>query len=128
MRTIATSKIAKIGIAIGNAVGFGYSALMSKNVGFDYTLACENAVISPIASVTAVNSILADQLKAKGDVAELREKLEKEYNEIQASPLVAAKDGYLDNVIEAKNIRPYVASALLMLLGIWGEIWKRQKL
>lgn len=118
MTTIASSSIAKIGVAVGNAVGFGYSALMSKAVGFGYTLACENAVVSPIAPNTAVASLMADQIKKADNTETIRKQLEEQYAKMQASPLVAAKDGYLDNVIEAQNIRPYVASALLMLLGL----------
>ena len=32
--------------------------------------------------------------------------------------MIAAQEGYVDNVVEAKNLRPYIASALLMLKGI----------
>ncbi len=61
---------------------------------------------------------MADQIKKADNLEEVRKQLEDQYAKMQASPLVAAKDGYLDNVIEAQNIRPYVASALLMLLGL----------
>ncbi|MDY4593114.1 MAG: carboxyl transferase domain-containing protein [Eubacteriales bacterium] len=118
MQTIAASSIAKIGVAVGNAVGFGYSALMSKGLGFGYTLACERSVISPIPSDTAVVAMMNEQLKEGGNSEELRARLSEKYQQMQANPLVAAKDGYIDNVIEACNIRPYVSSALLMLLGL----------
>ncbi len=118
MKEIKNATMPKIGIAVGNAVGFGYSALMSKSIGFDYTLATTNSMISPISSTTAVVGMMADQLAKSKNVEEMKEKLENQYANIQASPMVAAKDGYIDNVIEATNLRPYIASALLMLLGI----------
>ncbi|MGN0771802.1 MAG: carboxyl transferase domain-containing protein [Christensenellales bacterium] len=118
MQVIASSDIAKIGVAVGNAVGFGYSALMSKGLGFGYTLACAGSVISPIPAVSAVVSMMTEQLKKDGNSEELRAKLTQKYQQMQANPLEAAKDGYIDNVIEARNIRPYVSSALLMLLGL----------
>lgn len=118
MQTIALAEIEKIGVAVGNAVGFGYTALMSKGMGFGYTMATSDAVVSPIAGTTAVNALMDEQLKKAKDVDKTRATLEKEYAKMQANPMVAAQEGYLDNVIEATNLRPYIASALLMLLGI----------
>ena len=46
------------------------------------------------------------------------ENLYKQFESDMASPLAAAGEGYIDNVIEAGDLRPYVSSALLMLLGI----------
>ena len=118
MQAIESANIPKIGVAVGNAVGFGYTALMSKGIGFGYTLATSGAIVSPISGVTAVNSMMEEQLKKAKDVDKMRATLEKEYAALQANPVIAAQDGYLDNVVEATNLRPYIASALLMLLGI----------
>ena len=146
MKTIATSAIAKIGVAVGNAVGFAYSALMSKSIGFDYTLATSNAVVAPVgmqvSKVIATDQIkelkkTAKELEQKTDVdadalskamayfqkvmnnITIKGKSEEEvYAQMQSNPLVAAKDGYIDNVVEATNLRPYLASALMMVLGI----------
>ncbi|MDE6372814.1 MAG: hypothetical protein K2L61_04650, partial [Clostridia bacterium] len=146
MKTIATSTIAKIGVAVGNAVGYAYSALMSKAIGFDYTLATSNAVVAPVgmqvSKVIATDQIkelkkTAKELEQKSDVdtdalakamayfqkvmdnIAIKGKSEEEvYAQMQSNPLVAAKDGYIDNVIETTNLRPYLASALLMVLGI----------
>ncbi|MDE7191489.1 MAG: hypothetical protein K2O35_03390 [Clostridia bacterium] len=146
MKTIATSTIAKIGVAVGNAVGYAYSALMSKAIGFDYTLATSGAVVAPVgmqvSKVIATDQIkelkkTAKELEQKSDVdadalakamayfqkvmdnISIKGKSEDEvYAQMQSNPLVAAKDGYIDNVIEATNLRPYLASALMMVLGI----------
>ena len=32
--------------------------------------------------------------------------------------MIAAQEGYVDNVVDAKNLRPYLASALMMLMGV----------
>ncbi|MDE6211744.1 MAG: hypothetical protein K2G42_07210 [Clostridia bacterium] len=146
MKTIATSTIAKIGVAVGNAIGYAYSALMSKSIGFDYTLATSNAVVAPVgmqvSKVIATDQIkelkkTAKELEQKSDVdtdalakamayfqkvmdnITIKGKSEEEvYAQMQSNPLVAAKDGYIDNVVEATNLRPYLASALMMVLGI----------
>ena len=113
---ISNIEAPKIGVAFGNAIGFGYTALMSKGVGFGYTLAIESAKISPVAEEVAV-AMMADQLKAQ-DRHDNIDKLSKEYAEMQEDPIQVAKDGYIDNVIEATNLRPYLASALMMLKGM----------
>ena len=117
---IASSSIDKIGVATGKAVGAAYSALMSKGIGFDYTLATDKACVSPIAPDAAVDVLMADQLSAeKGkDLSKARAKLADSYAKLAADPMIAAQEGYVDNVVEAKNLRPYIASALLMLKGI----------
>lgn len=118
MATISNSGIAKIGVAVGKAIGYGYSALMSKSIGFDYTLATNNAVISPVDSSVVVVGMMNDQLAKAANKPEMKEKLEKQYENLSANAILSAQDGYIDNVIEAKNLRPYIASALLMILGI----------
>ena len=116
MKTISQSTIAKIGIAFGNAVGYGYSALLSKGIGFDYTLATTNAKVSPVSEEVAI-AMMCDQLKEK-DRPENLKALSEKYAQMLTNPLEAAKDGYIDNVVEATNLRPYISSALLMLMGI----------
>ena len=117
---ISSSSIDKIGVATGKAIGAAYSALMSKGIGFDYTLTTDKACVSPIAPDAAVDVLMADQLSAeKGkDLSKTREKLADSYAKLSANPMIAAQEGYVDNVVEAKNLRPYIASALLMLKGI----------
>ena len=108
-----------IGVACGNAIGAAYSALMSKGIGFDYTLATTAAVVAPVTSDTGVHIFFTEELKKKkASDSKTVEKLEKLYDSEMGNPVAAAGAGYIDNVIEAGNIRPCVSSALLMLLGI----------
>ena len=117
---IASSSVDKIGVATGKAIGAAYAALMSKGIGFDYTLATDKACVSPVAPDAAVDVFMSDQLAAeKGkDISKARQKLADSYAKLAADPMIAAQEGYVDNVVEAKNLRPYIASALLMLKGI----------
>ena len=117
---IAGSSVDKIGVAVGKAVGAGYAALMSKGIGFDYTLATDKASISPLAPAAAVDVLMADQLSAAKDkdLSKARAKLEDKYAKIESDPMIAAQEGYVDNVVDAKNLRPYLASALMMLMGV----------
>lgn len=114
MSAIVNHNSCKLSVITGKAVGIAYSVFASKGIGFDYSLACTTAQISPITADAAVNVVYADELKN----GESREALANKYNELMANPLVAAKDGYIDNIIEPSALRPYIASALMMLLGI----------
>ena len=116
-KAIASYEHPMIGVACGNAVGAAYSALMSKGIGFDYTLATTAAAIAPVTADTGVHVFYTEELK-KSNGAKARKALEKQFESDMASPLAAAGEGYIDNVIEAGDLRPYVSSALLMLLGI----------
>lgn len=108
----------KIGVVTGNAIGVVYSLFASKGIGFDYTLATADAVIAPVNADTAVNVLYTAEIKAAKNADEARAKLAAHYAAIEANPFVAAKDGCIDNIIEPSALRPYIASALLMLLGI----------
>lgn len=114
MTAMASNESPMISVITGKAIGVAYSAFASKGIGFDYSLACVNAEISPINSETAVNIVYAEELK-NGDS---RDKLAKKYADMESNPFISAKEGYIDNIIEASAIRPYVSSALMMLLGI----------
>lgn len=115
---IAMFDNSKISVVAGKATGAIYSVLASKGIGFDYSLATIDAQIAPVNAETAVNVLYADELKKAKAPAEAREKLSAKYAEMEANPFVSAKDGFIDNIINASALRPYLASALLMLLGI----------
>ena len=107
---------AKVCAIVGNAVGFSYAAFASKALGYGYSLAVCDSVLSPVAPDVAVN-LFADDIKAAADPVAARAEIEKKYVEDAANPFVAAKDGYVDNIIESSALRPYLANALLMVLG-----------
>lgn len=108
----------KISVAVGNAIGVAYTALVSKGIGFDYSIAFSSATVSPLNLDTAVSLIYSDELAAKGNSSELRNKLEALYREENASSIVAAKSGCFDEIIPNEALRPFIANALQMLLGL----------
>lgn len=114
--TISQTDIPKIAVITEYAIGYSYVALASKATGFDYVLAFANAKIAPIGSEMAASIIYSAELKGKGEPIQLREQLADKYRIEEMNPFVSAKDGYVDNVIEPALLRPYVASALTMLL------------
>lgn len=118
MEAIAGAGIPKIAVITGNAIGAAYSTLASKAIGFDYSLAFESSVIAPVNGDTAVNMLYVDEIKNSADPSKARETLVKRYADIEANPINVARQGFVDNIISAGAVRPYVASAILMLLGL----------
>ena len=107
---------ARLAVVTGNCVGAIYSVLVSKELGNGYTLAFDDAFIAPINPETAVPFYVEDLKKAK-DPIKAREQIQALYAS-ENSALAAAKEGVVDAVIDPDQIRPYVSSALLMLLGL----------
>lgn len=87
----------KISVVYKNAVGLGYSLFASKSVGFDYACAFANARISLFDS-------------------EQSAKIEGEKKADVSDPIYAAKDGYIDGIIEPQFVKQYLIAALQMLL------------
>lgn len=82
----------KLAVVTGQAAGLGYSLLAAKSLGFDVTYAFATADIS------------------------LFDKEMKGVPEEDSDPVNAAKDGYLDNVVEPQFIKQYLIASLQMLL------------
>ena len=98
----------KIAVVYKKAVGLGYSLFASKSVGFDYTCSFANAKIALFDSVQGALIEFSDE---KADKAKLAER----YADENSDPVNAAKDGYIDAVIEPEFVKQYVISALQML-------------
>lgn len=108
LNMLDTINTAKIAVVYGKAVGLGYSLFAAKSAGFDYTCAFATARIALFDS-------------AQGAVVELGkgktggEALEKRYADENSDPINAAKDGYIDAVIEPQFVRQYLIASLQML-------------
>ena len=99
----------RLAVVYGKAVGLGYTLFASKSIGVDYSYAFANshvALFSGAVSSAHFGGVREDKIDA----------LEEKYAEENADPINAAKNGYIDNVIEPQFVRPYVISALQMLV------------
>lgn len=114
MAKLASSDVPMISVITGKAIGLAYSVFASKGIGFDYSLASVDAIISPVNTQAGASIEYASELKNGED----RAKLEERYAEMEQNPFISAKDGFVDNIIELSTMRPYIASALMMLLGL----------
>jgi acetyl-CoA carboxylase carboxyltransferase component len=103
-----TIDTAKIAVVYKKAIGLGYSLFASKSVGFDYTCAFANASIALFDSVAGAQIELGNE---KIDKAKLAQK----YADVNSDPINAAKDGYIDAVIEPQFVKQYLIASLQML-------------
>lgn len=100
---------AKIAVVYKKAIGLGYSLFASKSVGFDYTCAFATSKIALFDSVQGAQIELNDE---KADKAALAQK----YADENSDPINAAKDGYIDAIIQPQFVKQYLIASLQMLL------------
>lgn len=100
---------AKIAVVTGKAVGIGYSLFAAKSAGFDYNFALAASQISLFESGAGAQIELAAEQSADWN------KLAKMYADENADPVNAAKEGYLDDVVEPQFIKQYLIAALQTL-------------
>lgn len=103
--TIDTGKIA---VVYKKAIGLGYSLFASKSVGFDYTCAFANASISLFDSAQGARIELSES--GLDDAV-----ITARYADENADPIHAAKNGYIDAIIEPQFVKQYLIAALQML-------------
>ena len=98
----------KIAVVSNKAIGLGYTLFASKSVGFDYTCAFANARIA------LFDSAQGAQIEF-GSLGVDKEALTSKYADENSDPVNAAKDGYIDAIIEPQFVKQYVIASLQML-------------
>ena len=109
----AEATTVKISLIVGNAIGSSYISLAGRGANADMVFAWKCAVVSPLEPQAAVAFMYNERL-ANG---ENRDALVKEYVSNEASPMVAASLGQIDDVFAPANSRAKLISALDMLAG-----------
>jgi acetyl-CoA carboxylase carboxyltransferase component len=107
--------VPKITIITRKAYGGAYDVMSSKHIRGDINLAWPTAEIAVMGPEGAVNIVFRRELAAADDPEARRAELVEEYRERFANPYIAASWGYVDDVIEPRETRPRIISALEML-------------
>lgn len=107
--------VPKITVITRKSYGGAYCVLSSKQVRGDINLAWPSAEIAVMGPEGAVEIIYRKEIAAAENPEELRERLIKEYRAKFANPYYAASYGYIDDVIEPKETRPWLIKALKLL-------------
>ncbi len=107
--------VPKITVVTRKAYGGAYCVMNSKHIRADLNLAWPSAEIAVMGPDGAVNIIFRRELAEADDPAAKRAELVEHYREQFANPYTAAKQGYVDDVIEPHETRPRLINALNML-------------
>lgn len=113
----AEATTAKITVITGRAYGPVYIAAAGKSSGADVVYAWPEAVISPLAPETAIHIFWKDKLTGMADPVKGRQELAKQYAAEQCSPLDAAAQGAVTDVITPEETRSRLIAAMEMLAG-----------
>ena len=107
--------VPKITVITRKAYGGAYDVMNSKHVRGDINYAWPTAEIAVMGVDGAVSIIFKDQIEKSADPVSTRKQLEAEYLEKFANPYVPAARGFIDDIIEPRQTRPRLISALQML-------------
>jgi acetyl-CoA carboxylase carboxyltransferase component len=115
----AEATVPKLTVITRKAYGGAYDVMCSKHVRSDFNVAWPTAEIAVMGPEGAVNIIFRKELAGlKGKALESRRAgLVAEYRAKFASPYVAARKGYIDDVIEPQETRPALIKALETLVN-----------
>lgn len=109
-KTYSLSVVPKITVTLGRSYGAVYTVMGSKALGTDVCLALDTAKISAMEPSAAVSFLgLVDDESKHGVTAD-------EWAEKFATPVAAAKRGYIDDIISSDELRMRIAASLEMLL------------
>jgi len=110
--------VPKVTVILRKAYGGAYDVMSSKHLRGDINYAWPGAEIAVMGPKGAIEVLLSRELETIEDEkakAEFLLKKENEYKDKFANPYVAAKFGYLDDVIEPRNTRFRIIRALQSL-------------
>ena len=101
--------VPKVAVVYKKAIGLGYSLFASKSIGFEYSCAFANAKIALFDTEQGAQIEFGN---SGVDKAALTAK----YADENSDPINAAKDGYIDAIIEPQFVKQYLIASLQMLI------------
>ncbi len=104
--------VPKLTVITRKAYGGAYCVMNSKHIGADYNFAWPTAEIAVMGPEGACNIIFRKDISEAENPEERRAELVQDYMERFSNPYIAASKGYIDLVIEPKETRPRLISAL----------------
>jgi propionyl-CoA carboxylase beta chain len=111
----AEATVPKITVITRKAYGGAYCVMASKHIRTDVNFAYPTAEIAVMGPDGAVNIIYRRDLAAAKNPEQSRAAKVEEFREKFANPYVAAQRGFIDEIIEPKNTRKKLITALRML-------------
>lgn len=109
---LAEATVPKITVITRKAYGGAYCVMGSKHIRTDINYAYPTAEIAVMGPEGAVNILYRQEIEKNENPDSLRKKLVDDYTERFANPYIAAKKGYIDEVILPSQTRKKLISAL----------------
>jgi propionyl-CoA carboxylase beta chain len=107
--------VPKLTVITRKAYGGAYDVMSSKHIRGDLNLAWPTAEIAVMGPKGAVEVLYRREIAEAEDPAALTAELEAEFREKFANPYLAARRGYVDDVIDPRETRARLISGLEML-------------
>ena len=118
--------VPKLTVITRKAYGGAYDVMCSKHIGGDVNVAWPSAEIAVMGPEGAVEIVFRKEIAAAEDPEAKEAELVEEYKRRFANPYVAAEMGYLDDVIEPRDTRPYLVRSLETLQTKAADVPRRK--
>jgi acetyl-CoA carboxylase carboxyltransferase component len=118
VHAFAEATVPRVTVILRKAFGGAFITMNSKDLGADYVFAWPQAELGVMGAKPAVGIIHRRDLAAAEDPEATRERLAAKYAETHLRPEVAAREGYIDELIAPADTRSRLAWALASLAGV----------
>ncbi len=115
LHAFAEATVPKLSVVLRKAFGGAYITMNSRDLGADYAFAWPQAEIGVMAAKQAVGIISRREIAASEDPDGMRDALAAEYGEQHLGAELAAREGFIDEVIEPRETRDRLAWAIASL-------------
>ncbi|MBX7224027.1 MAG: acyl-CoA carboxylase subunit beta [Blastocatellia bacterium] len=111
----AEATVPKVTVITRKAYGGAYDVMSSKHIRADVNFAWPTGEIAVMGAEGAVNILYRKEIASAENPEAERARIIEGYRDTFANPYVAAERGYIDEVIEPRDTRPKIITALRML-------------
>jgi acetyl-CoA carboxylase carboxyltransferase component len=115
LHAFAEAVVPKVTVVLRKAFGGGYITMNAKDLGSDLVLAWPSAEIGVMGPKQAVQVMHKRDIAASDDPEATRDRLADEYAEEHLESSIAAREGFVDEVVEPEHTRARLEAALAAL-------------
>ena len=126
LHAFAEAVVPKVTVVLRKAYGGGFITMNSKDLGADLALAWPDAQIGIMGAKQAVGVVHRKAIAAADDPAAEHDRLAAEYEAEHVSAAIAAREGFIDELVEPRDTRRRLAGALSALSSA-GELRQRRR-
>ena len=117
LHAFAEAVVPKVTVVLRKAYGGGFITMNSKDLGADLTLAWPDAQIGIMGARQAVGVVHRREIAAADDPEAERDRLAATYEADHVSAAIAAREGFVDELVAPSETRRRLAGALAGLSG-----------